>query len=96
MFLEGKAEGFQEGVSLFVSLGGGHESDFHTVDTGVLVDLDFREDDLLLDTEGVVTLTVHLLGDTVEVADTGQSHTDQTLQELVHADVAEGNLGIPL
>ena len=49
MFLEREAESLQKGVSLFVGLGGGHEGDLHTVDTGVLVNLDFREDNLQLD-----------------------------------------------
>ena len=92
MFLERKTEGLEKGVSLFVSVGGGHESNLHTVDTGVLVDFDLRENDLFLDTEGVVTLTVHLLGDTVEVADTRESNTDEALQELVHLYTAEGDL----
>ena len=91
MFLEREAESLQKGVSLFVGLGGGHESNLHTVDTGVLVDFNLRENDLFLDTEGVVALAVHLLGDTVEVADTRESYTDEALQELVHPDVTEGD-----
>ena len=55
-----------------------------TEDLGDLVDIDLREDDLLGDAEGVVALTVELLVDTLEVADTRQSHGNQALQELVH------------
>ena len=92
MFLERQTECSEQRVALLVRAGGGHESDLQTVDARVLVDVDLREDDLLLETEGVVALTVHLLGDAVEVADTRESHTHQTLEELVHADVAEGDL----
>jgi hypothetical protein len=72
MFLERKAESLEKGVSLFIGGRGGHESDLEAVDAGVLVDVDFGEDDLLLDTEGVVALAVEFLGNTVEVADTGE------------------------
>ena len=63
------------------------------MDTRILVDVNLREDDLLLETEGVVALSVHILGDTVEVTDTRESHTDELLEELVHLDVTKGNLG---
>ena len=61
MFLKRKTECLEEGVSLFVSIGGSYESDLDSVDARVLVDLDLREDDLLLDTKGIVALAVKLL-----------------------------------
>ena len=92
MFLEWQTEVLEECVSLFVGLCCGHESDFKSVDLRVLVHIDLREDDLLLEAEGVVALSVHLLGNTVEVADTREGYTDEPLKELVHLHVAEGNL----
>ena len=86
---ERKAELAEQRVSLLVSLGRRNERNLHAEDLGDLVDVDLREDDLLGDAEGVVALTVELLVDTLEVADTGQSHGDQTLQELVHLRVAQ-------
>ena len=48
MFLERKTELGEKGVSLLIGLGRGNECDLHTMDTGVLVDVNLREDDLLL------------------------------------------------
>ena len=93
MFLERKTELGEKGVSLLIGLGRGNECDLHTMDTGVLVDVNLREDDLLLETEGVVAPAVHLLGDTVEVPDTREGDADEPLEELVHLDVTEGDLG---
>ena len=80
-------------MALLIRAGGGHEGDLQAVDTGILVDVDLREDDLLLESEGVVAAAVHVLGDTVEVTDTREGDTDELLQELVHLDVAKGHLG---
>ena len=62
------------------------------MDSRVLVDVDLREDDLLLDTESVVTLSVHGLCHTVEVTDTWEDDADKLLEELVHLGVTECNL----
>ena len=91
MFLERKTECGEKGVGLFVRLGGGHESDLHTVDPRVLVDVNLGEDDLLLETEGVIALAVHLLCDTVEFTDAREGDADESLEELVHLDVTKGN-----
>ena len=93
MFLERQTERGEKSVALLIGAGRRHESNLEAVDTGVLVDVDLREDDLLLESEGVVALAVHLLGDAVEVAYTGESHTDELLEEFIHFDVAQGNFG---
>ena len=92
MFLERQTERGEESVSLFVGLRCCDESDFHTVDPRVLVDVNLREDDLLLESEGVVSSAVHLLGDSVEVSDSREGDADKPLKELVHLHVAEGDL----
>src|SRR5690606_14817992 len=62
----------------------------HAVDA-VLVDL--VEHRLLLETEGVVAVSVELLGrETAEVADTGQRERDEAVQELPGAVTAEGDV----
>jgi hypothetical protein len=66
-----KTECLEESVALFVSVGRGHECDVHTLNAVDLVDVDFREDDLLLNTQCIVTTAVELALDTLEVADTG-------------------------
>ena len=87
MFLERQTESGEKGVCLFVRLGRGNESDLHSVDPRVLVDVNLGEDDLLLQAKGVVTLSIHLLGDTVEVTDTREGNADESLEELVHLGV---------
>ena len=39
-----------------------------------------------------LTLSVHLLRDTVEVSDSWERNTDKSLKELIHLNVTEGNL----
>ena len=58
----------------------------------VLVHVNLRENHLLLETEGIVAISVKLLGNTVEVADTRERNADEPLEELVHLDIAESNL----
>ena len=79
-------------MSLLILLCGGYKGNLEAEDLGDLVDVDLGEDDLLLDTEGVVTAAVELLIDTVEVTDTGQGYCDEPLKELIHAGAPEGNL----
>ena len=86
---ERKAEFAEQSVSLFVGLRAGHEGDLHTEELRDLVDVDLREDDLFGDTERIVALAVELLVDTLEVADTRQCYSDQTLEEFVHLVGAE-------
>ena len=93
MFFERQTECGEKGVALLVGAGRCYESNLKTVDARILVDVDFREDDLLLETESVVSSSVHILGDTVEVTDTRESNPDELLEELVHLHVAEGNFG---
>src|SRR5512139_146612 len=62
------------------------DRDVHSVDRVDLVDLDLREDHLLLDAQGVVAPAVEGLGrDSLEVPDAGQRRADEPVQELVHA-----------
>lgn len=91
MFLEWQTELFQKSISLFVRLGCGYESDFHSVNARVLVHVDFREDNLLLETESIVTVAVEFLRDTVEVTDTRKRNTDESFEELIHLHITESN-----
>ena len=79
----------EQGIRLLVGLGRGNERNLHTEDLGDLVHVDLREDDLLGDAEGIVTLAVELLIDTLEIADTGKCHGDQALEEFVHLRIAQ-------
>ena len=86
MFLEWQPECGGKGVALLIGLGRGYKSDLESVDARILVDVDLREDDLLLESEGVVAPAVHVLSDTVEVADTREGDPDEFLEELESED----------
>ena len=83
MFLERQTELGEKCAALLIGAGRSDESDLETVDTGVLVDVYFGENDLLLETKGVVALSVHLLGYTVEVTDAGEGDADEPLKVLL-------------
>ena len=92
MFLERQTKFTEKCVSLLICLCCSHESDFHSENLGDLVDVDLREDELLLHSESVVALSVHLLGNSVEVPDTREGDADEPLEELVHLGVTESHL----
>ena len=91
MFLERQTEFAEKGVSLFICLRCRYERDLHSEDLVDLVDVNLREDDLLLDAEGIVAPSVHLLRDTVEVPDTRERDADEPLEKLVHLCVTESD-----
>ena len=93
MFFERQTECSEKGVALLVGTGRCYESNLKTVDTRVLVYVDFREYDLLLETESIVSSAVHVLGDAVEVTDTRKGDPDELLKEFVHLHVAKGDFG---
>ena len=74
----------QLGTQLFGFLiggGGGADADVHTTDLVHLVVLDFGEDQLFLQTEGIVAAAVEGVGvDATLVTDSGQSNAEQTVQ----------------
>ena len=92
MFLEWQTEFAKKGMGLFIGSGCRHESDLHSEDLRNLVDVDFREYDLFLDSEGIVALSVNLLGDSVEVPDTREGDADKPLKELIHPGGTESDL----
>ena len=55
--------------------------------------LDLRENDLFLDTQGVIATTIKGPGrDTAEIADAGNCHTNEAIKKLVHPLTAQGDL----
>ena len=90
---EGRAL-LQQGAAFFIGLSGGDNDDVHAADLVDLIVLDLGEDQLLLDAQGIVAAAVEGVGaDAAEVADTGQSHVEQTIQELPHLVAPQGDLG---
>ena len=58
------------------------------------IEVDLGEDELLGNAHGEVATAVEALsGNTAEVADTGDRHRGQTIEELPHAVAAQGDLG---
>ena len=49
------------------------------------IDIYFRENDLFLNTKGIVTFTIKLTFDTFEVTNTRKSYTNQFFKEFVHS-----------
>ena len=91
---KGSADQGQQLAGFFVGLSGGADDDVHAADLVDLIVLDLGEDQLLLDAQGIVAAAVEGVGaDAAEVADTGQSHVEQTIQELPHLVAPQGDLG---
>src|SRR3569623_713628 len=90
---EREAEGFQQRLGFFVGLGGGGNGDIYATHRVDRVEVDFREDDLFLDTEVVVATAIEgATGHTAEVAGTRQRDIDQAIQEFPHVGAAQGDL----
>ena len=91
--VERSADHGQQLFGFFVGGRGGADADVHAADLIDLVVLDFREDQLFLEAERVIAAAVEGVGvDAAEVADTGQSHVEQTIEELVQSLAAQRDL----
>ena len=76
-----------------IGLSSGADHDVHAADLVDLVVLDLGEDQLLLHAQGIVAAAVEgVSGDAAEVADAGQGHVEQAVQELPHLVAAQGDL----
>src|SRR5574343_387476 len=90
--LERELEGLQQRLGFCISIRGGGDADVHTPERIDLVVLDFRENDLLLDTHVVVTLAIKTLArDTTEVPNARQRDGDQAIKEFEHARTTQGD-----
>ena len=68
------AEELQKLSCFLVCLGGSHKGDIHAADLFHLIVIDFGEDQLFLESQGVVPSAVEGVGiDALEVADAGES-----------------------
>ena len=68
-----------------------HKGNIHTQKFNNVVNVNFGENDLLIDTHGIVTTAVQLGFDALEVTDTGQSHANETFQKFVHLFTTQRN-----
>ena len=66
----------------------------HPVEVLHLVEVDFRENDLLLNTEAEVATAVEACGaHTLEIPRAGQGHIDEAVQEFIHPFATQGHAG---
>src|SRR3546814_16246665 len=83
--LKRHAESVQESLGFLVRLRSRADDDVHATDLVDLVVVDLREDQLLLEAEGIVAATVEALArNAAEVADARQRDVDQGGEEPVH------------
>src|SRR5215210_5465439 len=91
---EREAEGVEQSPTLGVGAGGRDDGDVHATNGVDLVVLDLREDQLLVDPEGVVAPAVEAVGrQAPEVPDPGNGEGDQAVEELPHAVGPQGDFG---
>src|SRR6185503_9573545 len=89
---EGEAERGEQRPRLVVRLRGGIDGDVHPADRVDLVVIDLRENDLLLDAEGIVAAAVEgAVRHAAEIADAGNRDVHQAVEEFVHARAAQGD-----
>ena len=82
---ERSTEQCQQLLSFFIGLGSGNEVDIHTSNLVNLIVFDFRENQLFLDTGGVVTLTVEGVAvDSSEVTNTREAYIKLLVNEFIH------------
>ena len=90
---ERHTEQSQELSAFFVTLSRRNDDYVHAADFINLIIVDFRENQLFLEADGVVATTVKGLGiDTTEVTDTRKSDVHEFIKEFIHAAAAERNL----
>lgn len=71
---EGHAQQTQQLLALFVGLGGGDKDHLHAANVLDLVVLDFGEEQLLTNAEGVIAAAIEsLIGNAAEVTDAGSA-----------------------
>src|SRR5437762_4106653 len=86
-------EAAQQSARLFVRPRRRADRDLHAPEAVDLVVLDLREDELLLETERVVTAAVEaLVRNALEVADARERDRDELLEEVPHALAAKRDL----
>src|SRR5262245_1182928 len=90
---EREVECGQQRARLVVGLGGRANRDVHAPDIRRLVVVDLRENDVLLDADGVVAAAVEALRiEAAEVTHARQRDRDQPIEELVHASLSQRHL----
>src|SRR5918998_6533972 len=91
---ERHVELLEQRVALGVGTGGCHNRNLQASQLVHLVVLDLGKHDLLSEANAVIATPVERpAADATEVANTGQRHVDQPVEELIHACAAQGDHG---
>jgi hypothetical protein len=89
---EGHSELLEECATFIVGERGSYEGDVHSLNDVDTVIVDFGENDLLFEAEGVVALAVEgLPRNTAKVASSRKRECNEAIKELPHARAAERN-----
>src|SRR6266567_8279403 len=76
--------------AFIIALGSCDYGNVHSLDLVNLVVVNFRENQLFLDSKGIIPLPVKSFGrNPFEVTDSSQGYVDQSVEELVHLILAE-------
>ena len=79
-------------ASLFVGKCGSGDDDVQAANFIDFIVVDFREDELFFDAEGVIASAVEGIAiDATEVADAGESDIHKLIEEVIHTGAAQGD-----
>src|SRR5690606_23936631 len=93
LFAERLSAGLQQRAAALVVLGAGHEGDVHAQYLADFFKVDLKENDLFLDSEGVVAPAIEAATrNTAEVTNTRERDRDQAFEEFPHAVTMQGDL----
>ena len=89
---EGHTEECEELASLFVGVRGSGDDDVQAADFIDFIVVDFGEDELFFDAEGVIASAVEGIAiDASEVADAGEGDIHELIEEIIHTGAAQGD-----
>ena len=82
----------EQGEAFGVSLGSGGDADIHALGFFDFVVVDFGEDQLILQPEGIVAASIEGLGlHAAEIANAGERDVHQAVEKFEHTVAAQGD-----
>src|SRR5262249_14842097 len=90
---EREVERSQQSARFFVIARAGANGDVEPPGIGNFVEIDLREHGVFLDAEAVVSAAIEAFRiETAEIANAGQRDIHQTVDEVIHASLPQGDL----
>ena len=94
VLFERESETFQERFRLFVCIRRCNNSNVHAVEVLHFIQVDFRENHLLLDAKSEIASAIKAFGThTLEITRSGQGYRDQAIEEIKHAVATQRDAG---